>query len=86
MPSTTVHIPDRLLSRIDQAVKEQNISRNRFILQACEDALTNMGGRWPNGFFDVLEDEGDVMLLREALSDMERIIFDKRKSRKRTIL
>jgi metal-responsive CopG/Arc/MetJ family transcriptional regulator len=38
MPSTTVHLPDQLLSRIDQTVKEQKISRNRFIIQACEQA------------------------------------------------
>ena len=52
MPSTTVHIPDSLLSKIDQTVKEKGISRNRFIVQACEKALQNDTGRWPEDFFE----------------------------------
>ncbi|MBW2642455.1 MAG: CopG family transcriptional regulator, partial [Deltaproteobacteria bacterium] len=32
MPSTTVHIPDKLLSKIDQIVKKKGVSRNRFIV------------------------------------------------------
>ena len=53
MPSTTVHIPDALLAKIDRIVKEQSISRNRFIIQACEEALKNSAGQWPQGFFDL---------------------------------
>ena len=86
MPSTTVHIPDQLLSRIDKAVKEQNISRNRFIIQACEEALNHMGGEWPNGFFEPLPEEKDLNLLREATVEMEKIIFAKRKNRSRAPL
>ena len=52
MPSTTVHLPDALLSKIDQIVNEIGISRNRFIIKACEEALKNSAGRWPEGFFE----------------------------------
>ena len=52
MPSTTVHLPDQLLSKIDQIVKEEGISRNRFIIQACERAVNDSAGRWPEGFFE----------------------------------
>jgi len=81
MPSTTVHIPDQLLSRIDNVAKEQNISRNRFIIQACEDALNHMGGEWPSGFFQPIPDEEDSRVLREAAIEMEKAIFAKRKNR-----
>jgi metal-responsive CopG/Arc/MetJ family transcriptional regulator len=46
MPSTTAHIPDELLKNIDQIVKEQNLGRNRFIIQACPQALNNFAGHW----------------------------------------
>jgi hypothetical protein len=86
MPSTTVHIPDQLLSRIDKAVKEKKISRNRFIIQACEEALDHMGGEWPKGFFEPLSEEEDLHLLQEATVEMEKIIFAKRKNRSRALL
>jgi Arc/MetJ-type ribon-helix-helix transcriptional regulator len=82
MPSTTVHLPDQLLSRIDQTVKEQKISRNRFIIQACEQALNNFAGHWPEGFFDSKLNEQDNKLLKEAVLEMEHTIVSKRKSRK----
>ncbi len=52
MPFTTVHIPDKLLSKVDQIVKKKGISRNRFIVQACEQALNNDAGQWPEDFFE----------------------------------
>lgn len=82
MPSTTVHLPDQLLSKIDQAVKEQNISRNRFIIKACEQALNNFAGHWPDAFFDFERNKQDTKLLQEAVSEMERAIVSQRKSRK----
>lgn len=82
MPSTTVHIPDPLLERIDQVVKEKNISRNRFIVQACEQALLTLFGEWPNGFFEPDLDERDSKLLREGVLEMEQAIISKRRSRK----
>lgn len=82
MPSTTAHIPERLLSRIDQLVKEKGISRNRFIVQACEQALENSAGQWPEDFFESELKREDLKLLREAVFEMEEAIICMRKNRK----
>ena len=81
MPSTTVHIPDKLLSKIDQLVKEKEISRNRFIIQACEQALNNSAGQWPEGFFDTELNGEDFELLRNGVQEMEDAIISRRKNR-----
>ena len=86
MPSTTVHIPDELLSKINRVVKEKDISRNRFIIQACEEALNNIAGEWPEGFFDTDLSEEDFKILSEGVLEMEKAIIDKRKNRKDTAL
>ena len=67
MPSTTVHIPDKLLAKIDQIVKEKEISRNRFIIQACEQAVNSTAVQWPEGFFESDLNEEDLILLREIV-------------------
>jgi Arc/MetJ-type ribon-helix-helix transcriptional regulator len=81
MPSTTVHIPDPLLSKIDQLVKEKGISRNRFIVQACEEALNNSAGRWPEDFFELDLSNENLSLLREGVAEMEEAIISMRKNR-----
>lgn len=86
MPSTTVHIPDKLLSEIDQLTKEKEISRNRFIIQACQEALKTISGEWPEDFFDTNFSRKDLKILREGVEEMEGVIIQKRKSRKGTKL
>ena len=81
MPSTTVHIPDQLLSKIDQTVREQNISRNRFIVQACEKALEKGAGKWPRAFFQKKVPDEDLRLLEEGSREIERAIIQTRKNR-----
>jgi predicted transcriptional regulator len=81
MSSTTVHIPDPLLSKIDQIVKEKGISRNRFIVRACEQALENSAGRWPENFFELDLSEENLKLLREGVAEMEAAICKMRKNR-----
>ena len=75
MPSTTVHIPDKLLSIIDQFTKEKEISRNRFIIQDCEEALNTISGVWPEGFFETNLSEKDLKMLRESVQKVEDAIF-----------
>ena len=82
MPSTTVHIPDALLAKIDQIVNEQSISRNRFIIQACEQALKSSAGEWPEGFFEPDINEKDLSLLREGVLEMETAIMKMRRNRR----
>ena len=80
MPSTTVHIPDELLSKIDQVVKEKEISRNRFIIQACEQALNDIAGEWPEGFFDMDLSDENLEILYEGVREMEQAIMHNRKN------
>ena len=81
MPSTTVHLPDPLLKKIDQIVNEIGISRNRFIIQACEEALQNSAGRWPEDFFEPDLSAANLRLLKEGVAEMEAAILRMRKNR-----
>ncbi len=81
MPSTTVHIPDKLLSKMDQTVKKKGISRNRFIVQACEQALDNDAGQWPEDFFEPVLSKEQLELLREGVAELEEAIMNMRRNR-----
>ena len=81
MPSTTVHIPDKLLSKMDQIVKKKGISRNRFIVQACEQAMDNDAGQWPKDFFEPGLGGEKLKLLREGVAEMEEAIINMRRNR-----
>lgn len=81
MPSTTIHINDELLLKLDQVAKEKGISRNRFIIQACQMALDNNAGKWPENFFKTELNENDLKLLSEGTSEMEKAIISMRKNR-----
>lgn len=83
MPSTTVHIPDNLLAKIDELAKEKGISRNRFIVRACEDALDNVAGQWPEDFFEPDISKEDLEILRKSVLEMEEAIISMRRNRKR---
>ena len=81
MPSTTVHLPDKLLNKIDQIVNEISISRNKFIIKACEDALQHSVGRWPEDFFEPDLSASNLRLLKEGVAEMETAIIRMRKNR-----
>jgi len=86
MPSTTVHLPALLLSRVDQAAKDKRVSRNRFIIEACENALNNEAGQWPEGFFEKRLKKNDFAILHKAVMEMEEAIISRRRSRQRVDL
>jgi hypothetical protein len=75
MPSTTVHLPDALLAKIDSIVKEKSISRNRFIIQACEEALKKSAGQWPQDFFEPELSPANLKLLKEGVADEKLVSF-----------
>jgi hypothetical protein len=85
MPSTTVHIPDEMLSKIDRLVRQKKISRNRFIIEACETALKKDEGEWPEGFFDEPLNDEDWNLLVKAGLEMESAIMSSRRNRNGSI-
>ena len=82
MPSTTVHIPDKLLTEIDRIVHEKGISRNRFIIQACEEALKNNAGQWPTDFFESNLSGANLKLLKEGVAEMESAILQMRRNKR----
>jgi len=77
MPSTTVHIPDKLLSKMDRIVKKKGISRNRFIVQACEQELNNDAGQWPKDFFDPGLSKEQLKLPYRCIKNMPKIYYIK---------
>ena len=81
MPPTTIHINDLLLEQIDEAARNRRISRDRFIVEACEVALQGVVPDWPEGFFESDLGEEDLGLLRKAASEMEESIKRLRRSR-----
>ncbi len=81
MPSTTVHFPDNMLKKIDEMLKREKISRNKFIIQACEEALKNSAGTWPDDFFKCTLGKNDLKLLRDGAREMETAIISHRKNR-----
>lgn len=81
MTSTTFHIPDDFLREIDRAAQTMHVSRNRFVLQACEEALARQAGEWPAGFFDSSYSTEDEELLSEATRDLEKSVLARRMNR-----
>ena len=83
MPTTTIHISDDLLARIDEIVKKKGISRNRYIVQACEKSLKEDGRDWPKDFFDSPLNDQDLQLLRQDAAEMEKELLLHRRTRRR---
>lgn len=68
MGSTSVHIPDDLLERLDGAAKRRRVSRNRLIVEACRTLVGEGRAKWPADFFAVDRLTGkDLKLLRSGL-------------------
>ena len=81
MPSTTVHFPPELLERIDAVAQRQGMSRNRFVMRACRDAIARDAGEWPEGFFRLDLDPAELAVLREAGTELEIGVLRARRSR-----
>jgi hypothetical protein len=81
MPSTTIHIPDDILTKIDRTAKRKKISRNRFVLEACKEALRQDAGEWPVDFFRQSFSHEEKTLLHEAVTEMEQALYQNRRNR-----
>ena len=81
MPSTTIHFPEEILFRIDTSAQRKGISRNKFFLKACEDALEKEDGEWPEDFFTPNLDDADILLLKESSKELEKGIYSHRHNR-----
>ena len=81
MPSTTIHFPEKILKRLDEAAREHGMSRNRYVLKACEEALVRDEGKWPEGFFSADMKEEDLSILRKATMKMDHEIYSHGRNR-----
>ena len=81
MPSTTVHFPPQLLEQIDTVARRQGVSRNRFVMRACQDSVAKDAGAWPERFFHLDLHPEELAALREAGHEMEQGIRAARRSR-----
>ena len=86
MPSTTVHFPPPLLDRIDAIARRRGVSRNKFVIGACREAVAKDAGAWPEGFFDPALTADERALLRAAGTDMEQSILSARRNRGAALL
>ena len=81
MPSTTVHFGAEILSEIDAAAQRHGISRNKFVMTACERALREDRGVWPEDFFEPAYGTDDWDLLTAGTNELERTISENRRNR-----
>ena len=81
MPSTTVHLPTEILKSIDTVARRRGISRNKFVIQACKEAVSRDAGEWPEGFFNLQLSSRDEDLLNEACNELENRVLSRRKNR-----
>ena len=70
-----------MLERIDAVARRQGVSRNRFVMRACQDAVAKDAGEWPEGFFRLDPEPAELAMLREAGTELERSIRGARRSR-----
>jgi hypothetical protein len=83
MPSTSVHIPEELLTRLDRTAKRRRVSRNRLIVDACRSLVGEGHAEWPEDFFATEHlSARDVKLLRASYDDWSRRIRSARHSKK----
>ena len=70
--STTVHIPERLLRRLDARAKALGISRNRAIVEAIERSIGSNEG-WPPELVRMLEQPLDADMAGEVEASLRGV-------------
>lgn len=84
MPSTSVHFPPDLLERLDRVATARRTSRNRVIVQACQEAVERARGTWPKDFFSNTRlSPSDLRLLRRSFDPWLRSLMRARRSKDR---
>jgi len=86
MPTTTVHLPGELLRKIDAVSRRRGISRNRFVIEACEEALSSDAGQWPEDLFEPELSAEDRALLEQASAELEQAVLQGRRNRGASLL
>jgi hypothetical protein len=76
---TTVHIPAALLKSVDRRAKALGVSRNRLIVRALEQAVTDRA-RWAPEFLERLREVDDDTV--EAVDDLLEAVKQARRSKR----
>jgi hypothetical protein len=75
--TTTIHLPDGLLSQVDRRAGDLGISRNLYIRRALERAVDDTS-RWSRRFQMMLRDAEADKAGQEAVDEMMRAIRNRR--------
>jgi predicted transcriptional regulator len=81
MASTSVHLPATVVEQLDRLAASRHTSRNRIILQACEELLAQHRAGWPAGYLERVIDDDDLRELQAGGEEMERAILAARRGR-----
>jgi predicted DNA-binding protein len=82
--STSVHLPAKLIERLDQLARESGRSRNSLIRQALEAYASRARESWPEDFLSADRlPEGDVRDLQDSLEDWLVTLRSSRRNRSR---
>ena len=84
MPSTSVHFPSALLADLDEMAQESGVSRNKLIVEACQESVKKRRS-WPPALFDKSRfSPQELEELRNSSRQFERDIYEARKSKERS--
>lgn len=82
--ATTVHVPEKLLARVDARARARGVSRNRVIIEAIEASL-GAKNEWPPELVRMLDtplDEETGELLEATLAEARARRVSRRRSPK----
>ena len=82
MASTSVHLSPELVAKLDEVASRRGVSRNRVIVEACQELVAAERGQWPAGFFDDTDRSPEQLaLLRDAGAELEEHVLAARRDR-----
>lgn len=85
MATTTVHIADETLRRIDAIAARRGVSRNRVVVDALNSAIEHDRGSWGADFFE-LPSPDHLAEIVEAVAELEADIVRARRNRGAVLL
>ena len=71
--STTVHLPEELLKRVDERARGLKVSRNQYVRRALERMIEDET-RWSDDFLEALEEAAADKQAQTAVDEMMRAI------------
>lgn len=83
MATTSIHIPEDLLEKLDRLAADRGVSRNRLIVESCREAVERHRERWPPGYLEGAHlDAEDRRVLADDAEEFLAAIQQARTARK----